>query len=163
MVQGKTKKILLTMLLFSLSAIISSSYSSFDLNQKFNAFAQAPSDPSAQTPDPSTQDPDSTADLGAGPIPEDNSTDNLGADPIPEDNSTSLTPPDISSPDITNPENQTDTTLPGDINSTVDNTIPQGTTSSSSAVPEFGPLAGMIITISVIGVIVASRKFRLYL
>ena len=142
MSQGRIKKIFFTVMLFSLSAIILSSYSNCDLNQKSNAFAQ-------------TSDP--LADPGSGPIPEDNSTSNLGTGPIPEDNSTSFTTPDISSP-----ENRTDTPLPGEINSTVDNTIPQ-VTSNPPAVPEFGPLAGMIITISIMGVIVATKKFRLHI
>lgn len=140
MIQEKTK-IFFTVMLFSLSAIILSSYSNFDLNQKSSAFAQ--------TPDP-------LADPGSGPIPEDNST-YIGNGPIPEDNSTSFT-----APDITSPENRTDTALPGDINFTADNNATSQVTSSSPAIPEFGPLAGMIITISVIGVIVASKKFRLY-
>ena len=140
MLQEKTRKIFFTVMLFSLSAIISSSYSNFDLNQKSNAFAQ--------TSDPFT-------DPGAGPIPEDNST-YIGNGPIPEDNSTSFT-----TPDITSPVNQTDTALPGDINFPVDNNTTSQVT-NPPAIPEFGSLAGMIITISVIGVIVASRKFRLH-
>ncbi len=130
MFQVKTRKIVFTVLLFSLSAIILSSYSNFDLNQKSIAFAQT--DPSAQTPDP-------TADLGAGPIPENNSTD-MGNGPIPEDNSTSSMPVDNSTsfttPDISGPENQTDTALPGEINSTVDNTIPQVTSSPPATPPQ---------------------------
>ena len=140
MIQEKTRKIFFTVMLFSLSAIILSSYSNFDLNQKSIAFAQ--------TPDPLT-------DPGSGPIPEDNST-NIGNGPIPEDNSTSFT-----TPDITGAENRTDTALPSDINFTADNNATSQVTSNPPAVPEFGPLAGMIITISVIGVIVASKKFRL--
>lgn len=137
----KTRKILFTILLFSLSAIISSSYSNFDLNQKSSAFAQ--------TPDPST-------DPGAGPIPEDNST-NIGNGPIPEDNSTNNS---ISPPGLSDFDNLTSSGSPSEVITIDNNATSQG--SSTSAVPEFGSLATMIITISVIGIIVASKKVRLY-
>ena len=131
MLHEKSRKIFFTILLFSLSAIILSSCSNFYSNQKSSAFAQ--------TYDPST-------DPGAGPIPEDNST-YIASGPIPEDNSTSFT-----TPDMTSPENQTNTILQSDINATGGSTTSQGT------IPEFGSLTGMIVTISVIGVIVATKK-----
>jgi predicted secreted protein with PEFG-CTERM motif len=139
MFHGKIREIFLTVMLFSFSAIILSSYYNFDLNQKSSAFAQ--------TPDPLT-------DPGSGPIPEDN-TSNIANGPIPEDNSTSFVPPDITSTD-----NQTDTFLPSDINSTAENNATSQVVSNPPAVPEFGSLAWMIITISIIGVLVISRGYR---
>ena len=150
MFQVKARKIFFAILLFSLSTIISSSYSNFDSNQKSIAFAQTPGSP---VPENTYTDP------GAGPIPEDNSTDNIGNGPIPEDNPTSLD--NSTNPGLPDFGNLTSTGAPIDV-TTIDNNATSQSSSSSSTVPEFGSLAGMIITISIIGIIVASKKFRLH-
>jgi len=137
MQQEKTRKILFTILLCSLSALISISYN-MDSNLNSSAFAQTY---------------DSPTDPGASAVPTDNST----ATP-PSDNSTDLgstAPTDIFANNMTDPLNQTDSGISNNTNA--NNTSSQGLT--QSAIPEFGPVAQVVLIIGIFSLIMFRTKF----
>ena len=108
----------------------------------------------AQTPDPGANPNDPlAADNSTNSMPSDNSTD-LG---MPSDNSTTsdLAPTDPSA-DLGMPNDNT-TSIAGD------NTTSSSTSNltSNAAVPEFGPLASIVLVISVLSILVFSAKTKL--
>lgn len=164
MLEGKANKILFMMLLFSLSTVISSSYDNMDLNKNQNAFAQT-SGPHNSRADPV---PENDYTPGNGPIPEDNSTD-IGNGPIPEDNSAS-TNNSLNPPGMSDFDSLTNSGLPDDVNSIVNNATNQvnstgfspalqGTTQTNPpSVPEFGSLAPIILVIAISSMIIFRTK-----
>ncbi|MHB8547081.1 MAG: hypothetical protein ACYDAJ_09985 [Nitrosotalea sp.] len=107
------EKITSVILFFGISVILISSYHAFDSQLKFSAFAQMPGDPNAG-PIPEGN----VTITSTGPIPEDNSTDpttiSNPMDSIPDANSmnpdyngTVSSMDNITSPDMTGPDNMT--------------------------------------------------------
>ena len=148
-VEEKSKKIFFVMMLFSLSAVILFSYDNIDLGQKSNAFAQTTNPSTGRGTNPVPEN--AYADIGNGPIPEDNST-YIGNGPIPEDNS-------VNPPVWPGSDNLTNANLPNDTSS-VDNTTSQEQTQTNTpSIPEFGPLASVILIIAISSAILFRRKF----
>ncbi len=109
----------------------------------------------AQTPDPGSDFSD--------PLAGDNSTDSG----MPSDNSTDMGMPSDNSTDmgVTPTDPSADMGLPSDntTGSVGDNTTssPPSNLASNAAVPEFGPLASIVLVISVLSVLVFSAKTKL--
>lgn len=133
MFQEKAKrKIVFTLLLFGLSVISFSN--GFDSSLKLNAYAQT------YTP--------SNADTGSADIVPENNYSNIGSSSLGS-NSTSMD-------NMTDPMNQTNLGLPNGTSSN-NNTTSQGLT--QSAIPEFGPLAQVVLIIAVLSIIIFRTKF----
>ena len=147
----------------------------FDFRENYGAFAQTDigNGPNPGDNNPSDNNP---ADIGTGPIPEDNSTfDNntadIGTGPIPEDNSTGGfgglgSPGDFSVQNNTaiGPE-QTVPSVSSDLGNPVENNTAGSVTSQvngsgGNAVPEFGPLPGLILGASIVAALwIGQRTF----
>ena len=171
MAGGKTGKILFTILLFSLSAMISSSFN-VDESQKSIVFAQSPGSFANRAVDPVPENDYS----GNGPIPEDNSTDVITG-PIPEDNSIGngggAFTGTSGNQGLSDFNNLTNTGLPADVASIVNNATNQGTGTGFSpasqgttqtnppSVPEFGSIASIVLVVSIISIVMLSARTKL--